>query len=108
MSEWTGVATEEDIPINKSLAVQVDGVDVLLCNDGGRFVAVVNRCSHQDQPLTNGRIRNGYLFCPVHGMRFKLTDGEPIGQLTRVPLTMIETRVEAGRIQVRVTSDHKR
>ena len=102
MAEFQTVASVEDIPNNSSKCATVDGIDVLVCNSGGEFVALENRCSHQDKPLTGGRIRNGYIFCPVHGMRFRLANGEALGQLTRVPLNVFETRVENGRIQVRL------
>ena len=106
MSDFQSVAHGSDIAENSSMALQVDGVDLLVCNSGGEFTVVENRCSHQDQPLDGGRIRNGYIFCPVHGMRYKLTDGEAIGQLTRVPIKTFESRVdEDGYVQVRFIGD---
>jgi len=37
----------------------------------------------------------------VHGMRFKLETGQPIGQLTRIPIKLFESRVVDGAVQVR-------
>ena len=104
MSNFETIANAADIPANKSLAVEHRGLKLLVCNSGGEFVVVENRCSHQDQPLERGRIRNGYIICPVHGMRFRLESGEPVGQLTRVPIRLFESRVVDGAVQVRVTS----
>lgn len=104
MSNFETIANAADIPANKSLAVEHRGLKLLVCNSGGEFVVVENRCSHQDQPLERGRIRNGYIICPVHGMRFRLESGEPVGQLTRVPIRLFESRVVDGTVQVRVTS----
>ena len=101
MSDFETIATTADIPANKSVAVEHRGLKLLVCNAGGDFVVVENRCSHQDQPLERGRIRNGYIICPVHGMRFKLESGEPVGQLTRVPIRLFESRVVDGAVQVR-------
>jgi 3-phenylpropionate/trans-cinnamate dioxygenase ferredoxin subunit len=103
VSEFRTVALTADIPNNSSIALQLEGMDLLVCHSGGEFVVVENRCSHQDQPLEGGRIRNGYIFCPVHGMRYKLTDGGAVGQLTRKPINVFETRVLEGEVQVRLT-----
>ncbi len=102
MSEFQTVARTDQLAVNQSLAIELDGTALLVCNTGDEFVVVENRCSHQDQPLEKGRIRNGYIFCPIHGMRFKLADGEAVGQLTRVPIRVFETRVLDGDIQVKL------
>ena len=102
MTDFKGVARADDIPINSSLALEIDGIAVLVCNSSGEFIAVENRCSHQEKPLENGRIRNGYIFCPFHGMRYRLASGEAIGQLTRIPINVFETRVQDGEVQVRL------
>lgn len=100
MRDFQPIANTADIPPDKSRAVEHRGLRLLVCNSGGDFVVVENRCSHQDQPLERGRIRNGYIFCPVHGMRYRLETGEALGQLTRVPLKRLESRVVDGAVQV--------
>ena len=102
MAEFQTVAHIVDVPDNGSVALDLDGVSLLVCKSGDDIVVVENRCSHQDQPLEGGRIRNGYIFCPIHGMRYKLTDGEAVGQLTRVPIKVFDTRVVDGEVQVRL------
>jgi 3-phenylpropionate/trans-cinnamate dioxygenase ferredoxin subunit len=104
VAEFQTVAHIVDVPANGSVALELDGVPLLVCNTGDDVVVVENRCSHQDQPLEGGRIRNGYIFCPIHGMRYKLSDGEAVGQLTRVPINVFETRVVDGEVQVRLAS----
>jgi len=103
MAEFTTLIHESDVPENGSVAIELEGVRYLVCNSAGAISVVENRCSHQDQPLEGGRIRNGYIFCPVHGMRFKLANGEAIGQLTRLPIKTFETRIEEGNVQISVT-----
>ena len=102
MAEFRTIASVGDVPPNGSVASELDGVSLLVCNTGDELVVVENRCSHQNKPLEGGRIRNGYIFCPIHGMRYKLVDGEPIGQLTRVPIKVFDTRVVDGEVQVRL------
>ena len=102
MSQFQTIAQTANIPPNKSQAVEHHGLKLLVCNSGGDFFVVENRCSHQDEPLTLGRIRNGTIICPVHGMRYKLDSGEPMGRLTRLPIRRFECRVVDGAVQVRV------
>jgi len=106
MTDFRTVATASDVPESTGLTVDLDGISLLICRSGNEIVIVENRCSHQNQPLSDGRIRNGYIFCPVHGMRFKLKTGEAIGQLTQVPIKVFETRVMGGDVQVRIAQPH--
>ena len=100
MPEYQTIAQVADVPTNGSKLVVVDGQELLVCNSRDEIHVVENKCSHQDQPLDGGRIRNGYIFCPVHGMRFKLATGEAIGQLTRIPLCVFDSRVVNDEVQV--------
>ncbi|MDG1311894.1 MAG: Rieske 2Fe-2S domain-containing protein [Porticoccaceae bacterium] len=75
-----------DITDNQTVPVTLDGKNILICKANGDFYAVDNMCTHQRAELTGGRIRNCYLACPLHGVRFDLRTGKPMGELTRVPL----------------------
>ena len=76
----------EKIPLNTSLPIDVEGEKILICNANGIHYAIENNCSHQDAPLEKGRIRGKFICCPLHGVRFNLETGEPVGQLTRKPI----------------------
>ena len=99
MSDFQTVARADDVPTNSSIGVELSGWRLLVCNAGGEFYVIENRCSHQEKPLEGGRIRNGYIFCPVHGMRYKLDSGEGVGQLTRLPIKTFPTQVVDGEVQ---------
>ncbi len=75
-----------DITDNQTVAVTLEGKNILICKANGDYYAVDNQCTHQRAELTGGRIRNCYLACPLHGVRFDLRTGMPKGELTRVPL----------------------
>ncbi len=100
MPDFHAVANIEDIPLNKVKLIELDGVELLLCRTADQVHVIENKCSHQDKPLANGRIRNGYILCPFHGMRYKLEDGEPVGQLTRIPLRTFKSRIVDGNVEV--------
>ena len=100
MSEFQRVAAADEIPENSAKTCVIDDKEVLVCNAAGEFHTLENRCSHQNQPLAGGRIRNVYILCPLHGMRVKLATGEAVGQLTRKPVKVFDTRLIDNEVQV--------
>ena len=93
---------DADLANNDSRAVTLNGSKVLICRAGGELYAVENRCTHQEAELEGGRIRGCFISCPLHGVRFDLRDGSPMGQLTREALPTYEVRVVDGVIEVAV------
>ncbi|MDY7103777.1 MAG: aromatic ring-hydroxylating dioxygenase subunit alpha [Actinomycetota bacterium] len=77
---WHPVASEGQLgdgPIARTLC----GTDLVLFRDGeGRAVALPDRCSHRNAPLSVGTVADGCVECPYHGWRF---DGA--GRCVEVP-----------------------
>jgi 3-phenylpropionate/trans-cinnamate dioxygenase ferredoxin subunit len=91
----------EDLADNESVAVMVEGNDILICKANGSYYAVANNCTHQRAKLAGGRIRNCFLSCPLHGVRFDLRTGVPLGELTRVGLKTYPIRLaDDGNLQL--------
>jgi 3-phenylpropionate/trans-cinnamate dioxygenase ferredoxin subunit len=89
-----------DLPLGATKAVQIEGHDILIGNANGEFFAVQNQCTHQNQPLEGGRIRNGMISCPSHGVMFDVRTGCGRGQMGRVPLRVYQLRVVDEQIEV--------
>jgi 3-phenylpropionate/trans-cinnamate dioxygenase ferredoxin subunit len=86
---------------NKSRPVTVEGRHILVCKANGSFYAVANNCTHQKAELTDGRIKNCFISCPLHGMRFDLRTGVPKGELTNVPLETYLVRIsDDGNVEL--------
>lgn len=60
-------------------AFVVETRSVLLIQQQGIVSVVENRCPHLDAPLEFGKINNGNIRCPLHGMEFSLVSGAGIG-----------------------------
>jgi nitrite reductase/ring-hydroxylating ferredoxin subunit len=73
----------------------------MLTRLGGRVCAMEDACNHAGGPLSEGSIEAGVVQCPWHGSRFRLDDGAVVGGPATFPQLCLETRVSAGRIQVR-------
>jgi 3-phenylpropionate/trans-cinnamate dioxygenase ferredoxin component len=91
-----------DLAPNSSHETTIDGISILICHCDGEIFAVENRCPHQASPLAGGRVRRGTIACPLHGMRFELRSGKPMGQLTQTPLRTFVARAVDGVIEVAI------
>lgn len=104
MSEKTFVAVAklEEVPAGQKKLVEVGGIQILLCNSQDRIFAVRNLCSHAHEALDCGRMRSGWIACPVHGARFDLATGAPMNPPATLPIDTYEVRVEGDTIEVAV------
>ena len=103
MGDYIPVLELQALAPNSSEVVTVGGCEILLCHADGEVFALENRCTHQQAPLAGGRIRRGHVSCPLHGVRFNLRTGEPVGQLTREPVKTFDVQVEGDMIGVKVS-----
>lgn len=99
---FVAVASLADVPAGAKKLVDVGGTPVLLCNTQGRIFAVSNICSHAEEALDCGRMRSGWIACPVHGARFDLATGEPMNPPATQPIQTYEVRMDGDTIEVAV------
>lgn len=99
---FTAAATVTDVPPGTKKLVAVNGVNMLLCNSNDRIFAVENLCSHAEEPLDCGRMRSGWIACPVHGARFDLATGEPLNPPATQPIQTFPVRITGDTIEVAV------
>jgi nitrite reductase/ring-hydroxylating ferredoxin subunit len=100
-AEWADVLAEADLADGHPRCARVDGVAVLLVRDRGEVRALSDRCSHRGGALHEGEVADGCVKCPLHGSVFALADGSVRSGPSAYPQPVWETRVRAGRIEVR-------
>jgi nitrite reductase/ring-hydroxylating ferredoxin subunit len=72
------IASVDDILPGGMKAYDVDGNDIVVCNDGDRFYAFQRRCGHMNAPLDLGTA-NGYIItCPLHSVQFDASTGKAL------------------------------
>ena len=65
----------------------LDGADVAVVKLRGRFYAFSNRCTHWNEPLTNGYVTSaGLIVCLMHESAFDMRSGAPIDGPARADL----------------------
>ncbi|MCY4046626.1 MAG: non-heme iron oxygenase ferredoxin subunit [Candidatus Dadabacteria bacterium] len=80
----------------KSFTVGFD--EVAVCNVDGRMCAFIDRCTHQDLPLSDGDLSGGVVTCAYHGAQFNVETGEALCMPATEPLETVEVRVENGSV----------
>jgi len=84
-------------------AVEVDGEDIAIVNSGGEIYAIADECSHAAIPLSEGDVGDGEIECYMHGSRFSLKTGEPLGLPATEPVAVYPVQVTDGDIYVDVS-----
>jgi 3-phenylpropionate/trans-cinnamate dioxygenase ferredoxin component len=104
MSEKSFVAAAklDEVPAGSKKLVELNGQSVLLCHTRDRVFAVRNLCSHAYEAIADGRMKNGWIACPVHGARFDLETGAAMNPPATMPIDTFEVRIVGDTIEVAV------
>ena len=78
MPDWVRVASAEECPPGTLLAVEAGMVRLVLANVEGHFYALLDHCSHQDFPLSDGELEGDWLECIYHGAKFDVCTGRAV------------------------------
>lgn len=94
---WVALATIDQIPDGGILAVDVDGLKLILTRVGHNVIAYRNSCSHLAKPLDQGEVIEGILSCSFHNFKYHLATGEcltaPEMSLQQYPLMRRDDRI---------------
>jgi 3-phenylpropionate/trans-cinnamate dioxygenase ferredoxin component len=96
------VAKLADVPPGTAKKVEVDGVEVLLCNCDGAIYAIEDVCTHDGGPLDQGELFDCKIMCPRHGALFDVATGAALTLPAVIPLPTYTARVEDDDIYVDV------
>ena len=104
MSEkvFVAAAKVDEVPVGTKKLVEVQGNEIVLCNSRDTIYAIRNLCSHAYEKLDCGRMKNGWIACPVHGARFDLETGQPMNPPAVMPIDTFAVRVVGDVIEVAV------
>jgi 3-phenylpropionate/trans-cinnamate dioxygenase ferredoxin subunit len=105
LSNFVAVANTSDIALNKTLCVEVDGHEILLCHTREGFFAVDNICSHAAEKLNNGKLKGHRILCPLHGAAFDVRDGSALSRPATVPLRTYPVHIEDDIVHITVLTD---
>jgi len=94
------VCALRELAAESALAVEVGGDDVAVVRSGDRVYAIADECSHAAIPLSEGDVADGEIECYLHGSRFDLTTGQPLGLPATEPVAVYRVEVEGDDVYV--------
>lgn len=100
MADWIKVGTLEDCPPGSLRSVMVGINPVVLANVDGTVYAVMDRCSHEDLPLSDGEVEGCNIACQYHGARFDLATGAARGLPAVKPIKTFPVELREDGIYV--------
>lgn len=100
-NSWLPLVPEDAFPADGKLAAKLGGWHVLVAKTDDGLFAVNDRCTHQASRLSGGRVRRGFVMCPLHGARFDVASGKCAGG-AYADLRTFAVRVEDDMIMVEV------
>src|SRR5512140_2243282 len=96
---WHAVAKVGDVRAGDVIAVEVQGVEMILGLDGTRYFALQRRCAHRGGDLADGIVARGHVVCPQHGWRFSAATGRH-DEASDVCLASFPVRVIGETIEI--------
>ncbi len=100
MGKVTTVAKASDVPLGKSICVEVEGKRIALFNVGGKFYAIDDECTHAGGNLSEGDLDGTVVTCPWHGATFDIADGKALSAPAFEGVTSYRVQVSGGDIQI--------
>ena len=103
MADWIRVARVSDCPVGQLKSVTAGSDQVVLANVDGRICALLDRCSHEEFPLSDGELDGGQIVCSYHGARFDACSGARKSLPAVLPVRSFPVDVRGDDIYVDVS-----
>ena len=105
MSTEHEVCASGDLALGEPRAFELDGQRVCVVRLEEGIRAILDRCSHEDFPLSEGEVdlEEGLIECWKHGSLFSLESGWPICLPATQPVPVYDAFEKDGHVFVRTS-----
>ncbi|KRF36058.1 non-heme iron oxygenase ferredoxin subunit [Nocardioides sp. Soil805] len=93
-----------DVRDDEALAVTLGDHEVAVARNGDEVFAIQNECSHAAVALSEGDVADCTVECWLHGSRFDLRTGKPIGPPATEPVATFPVEVRDNDVYVDTTT----
>ena len=100
MAEFVRVCSTDEIPVKSLKGFEIGPNRLVVAHTEGGFYAVVDECSHEAVPLSDGRVRGKDILCRAHGAKFDLETGAVTAPPAIVPIETLEVEIRGDDIYV--------
>jgi 3-phenylpropionate/trans-cinnamate dioxygenase ferredoxin subunit len=94
------VCAVSEVPADEALGVTVGDLDLAIAREGDELFAVQDLCSHAAVALSEGDVADCSIECWLHGSRFDLRTGKPIGPPATEPVSTFPVEVRGDDVYV--------
>jgi 3-phenylpropionate/trans-cinnamate dioxygenase ferredoxin subunit len=96
----------DELEVDQGHRVELgDEEAVALIRTGDGVYAVVDVCSHEDYPLSEGWVEDHTVECALHGSRFDLVTGNPDSPPALRPVQTFPVKVDGDDVLVDLPDD---
>jgi 3-phenylpropionate/trans-cinnamate dioxygenase ferredoxin subunit len=104
-TEFIEAAKLSDIAESGIYKLKLKGEPLILTRVGNEVFCVIDRCSHEDVPLSLGCIKGDRIKCSYHGSHFSLRTGEPTDEPADSPIRVYPVKVENDKVYIQFDSE---
>jgi 3-phenylpropionate/trans-cinnamate dioxygenase ferredoxin subunit len=108
VSTLVRVCSVDDVGPESAIPIEVprngSRLELAIVHSNGAFYAIADECSHASIPLSEGDVGDGEIECYLHGSRFDLRTGGPIGLPATEPVPIYRCTVEGNDVMVDVAA----
>lgn len=98
--QFTHVASLKDLQTRKLICIKTSAHKILIALAENHVYAVDDTCTHEDASLSKGSLHGDCVKCPLHGSRFRLSNGAALDDPAEEPLNTYTVKVEDDNILV--------
>jgi 3-phenylpropionate/trans-cinnamate dioxygenase ferredoxin subunit len=101
------VCSVDDLPVVGAVQAEIGGLLVAIVRDSaGDIYAIDDTCSHANVSLSEGDVEGTAIECWLHGSRFDLRSGKPIGLPATTPIAVYPVKIDGGEVLVSATKEN--
>ena len=99
-TRYVKVGERAQLPAPRAvLRVELEGEPVaIICTDGGSYSAISDVCSHGEVALSDGDIDGTTVECWLHGSRFDVRSGKPLGPPATRPVPVYDIKFDGDDV----------
>jgi 3-phenylpropionate/trans-cinnamate dioxygenase ferredoxin subunit len=102
---WWRVAKLSELEPEYPKRVEVGAREIALYLIGGTVYATSDVCSHAYARLSDGRVEDFEVICPLHGGSYDVRTGHALSEPCTEPIVVFDCRIEGDAVLVKVDGD---
>jgi 3-phenylpropionate/trans-cinnamate dioxygenase ferredoxin subunit len=100
MARFVKAASTTDIPLGGLRKFEIGYHRFVIAHTADGYFAVVDECTHDSAPISDGEVHGREIVCARHGARFDLGTGAVTAPPALVPIETLPLKIDGSDISV--------